>query len=164
MLYFGVIDFNSINRISKSLHRISKNILILVVQSFSFFDFIYSRDSFYKCKCVDGNASDVKLDYDDQYASDVKFDSDDQYWCCKTPNTTCTNGRWGGRICQGKKLPLSKQCHDDTKITVYPGNGSFIRITHPRCNHYPTSPLFHLLVDLGKIYAYALSFCTHAFT
>ena len=57
----------------------------------------------------------------------------DLYWCCKTPNTTCTNG-----ICQGKKLPLSQQCHDDTTIQVYPQDGSVIRITHPRCNHYPT--------------------------
>ena len=104
---------------------ISNNLLVLVVQSFSFFDFIYSREYNKECKCVDGNGSDVK-----------PFTGYDQYWCCKAPNTECTYG-----ICQGKKLPLSQQCHDDTKITVYQGEygSTLTRIPHPRCNHYPSS-------------------------
>ena len=131
----GLLTF-SINRISRSLLRISKNLLVLVVQSFSFFDLIYSRNSLNECECVDGNASDV-------------FKGDDLYWCCKAPHTECTNHPGTiGRICQGKKLHLSQQCHDDTKITVYQrnfaeafaeNNYTGIRITHPRCNHYPTS-------------------------
>ena len=94
----------------------------MVVQLFSFLDFIYSRYQNEECKCVDGNATDVK------------FKKDDQYWCCKTPNTTCING-----ICQGKKLPLSQQCHDDTTIYIYTIQSKFVPVTHPRCNHYPTS-------------------------
>ena len=85
--------------------------------------FIFSRNHDEKCQCVDGNASDVK-----------SFTGNEQYWCCKAPNTECTDGR-----CQGKKLHLSKQCHDDTKIKVYTKSGVSSMITHPRCNQYPSS-------------------------
>ena len=88
----------------------------------------------------------------DGNASDVKFKTADLYWCCKAPNTECTNvpgNPWYMPKCQGKKIPLSQQCHDDTKVTVYQRtsgeafaekNYTGTRITHPRCNHYPTSP------------------------
>ena len=130
MLSFGVIDFFYKQNFKKPPQDFKKSSCFGCTIIF-IFDFIDSRFYIKECECVDGNATDVK------------FKGNDQYWCCKTPNTTCTY-----RKCQGKKLPLSQQCHDDTKITVYQSqdDSTGTRITHPRCNHYPTS-------SKGDVYA-----------